>query len=300
MLAKSSTPSTRADLEPPVVRLERQAVDELHQAGHRFAAGQMGDVDPFDRPRRVLQLEHFLQAGQPLLRVDEEHLGLDVRVQFAALVERFQHLDFVAQPGGRFELAVPRPPRASRPSSPRAASACSPPETSASRWMSRRYSSFEIRKLHGAVHWSIEANRQGRNQRHFSSASSMSRLQVRNLKIFCSTCNRAAQAAGAGERAVQLRAPLVRLAGELDPRKILANENLQIGKRLVVLQVLVELRLHVLDQPGFDQQGVDLALGLDVVDVGNLRDQFGRAPLVGRRLQKIAAARARRFLALPT
>src|SRR5688500_4109305 len=54
--------------------------------------------------------------------------------------------------------------------------------------MSRRYSSLLIRRLQGAVHWLIDAKRHGRNQRQRSSASSMSRLQVRNLKTFCSAC----------------------------------------------------------------------------------------------------------------
>jgi hypothetical protein len=49
--------------------------------------------------------------------------------------------------------------------------------------MSARYSSFEIRRLQGAVHWPIEASRQGRYQRHCGSEASMSSVQVRNLKI---------------------------------------------------------------------------------------------------------------------
>ena len=56
-----------------------------------------------------------------------------------------------------------------------------------SRLMSRRYSSFEMRRLQGAVHWSMEASRQGRNHRHWSSLASMSSEQVRNLKIRWST-----------------------------------------------------------------------------------------------------------------
>ncbi len=84
---------------------------------------------------------------------------------------------------------------------------------------------------------------------------------MRNLKIFCSTWICAAQAAGAGEWSVQLRAPLVRLAGEFDARKILADVDFQVGKRFVVFQILIVFRLDVLDQPGFEQQGVDFAFG---------------------------------------
>ena len=70
------------------------------------------------------------------------------------------------------------------------------------------------------------------------------------------------------------------------------------GKRLVVLQVLVELRLDVLDQPGFDQQGVDLAVGGEEVDVGDLADQVGRAAVVGGGLEKVAAGPGAQVLGL--
>ena len=167
--------------------------------------------------------------------------------------------------------------------------------------MSWRYSSLEIRRLHGAVHWSIEASRQGRNQRHRSSLFVDVQRAGAELEDLLQHLHRAAQAAGAGERPVELRAPLVRLAGELDAGKILAGGDLQVRKRLVVLQVLVVLGLDVLDQPGFDQQGVDLALGLEEVDVADLADQVGRAAILGGGLEKVAAGpRARRFLALPT
>ena len=59
------------------------------------------------RGRRV-ELEDLLQAGEALLRVDEEHLGLLVLVQLAALAEAFEHLDFVAQPGRLLELQLGR------------------------------------------------------------------------------------------------------------------------------------------------------------------------------------------------
>ncbi len=50
----------RANPVSLVARLERQPVDELHQAGHGLAAGQVGDVDPLDGPRRPGQTEHLL------------------------------------------------------------------------------------------------------------------------------------------------------------------------------------------------------------------------------------------------
>ena len=59
-----------ANAKPPIARLERQAIEKLHQAGDRFVAAQVGDVDAFDVSRPVFELEDFLQAGEPLLRID--------------------------------------------------------------------------------------------------------------------------------------------------------------------------------------------------------------------------------------
>lgn len=59
--------------------------------------------------------------------------------------------------------------------------------------------------------------------------------------------------------------------------EILAVEDLQVRKRLVVLELLVEPRLDVLDEPGFQQQGVDLAVGFQHIDVGDFWDEVGGA-----------------------
>jgi len=50
------------------------------------------------------------------------------------------------------------------------------------------------------------------------------------------------------------------------------GRDLEIGEGLVVLEVAVEPRLDVLDQPALEQEGVDLAFGLEVVDVADLAD----------------------------
>src|SRR5262249_46133405 len=63
-----------------------------------------------------------------------------------------------------------------------------------------------------------------------------------------------AERAGAGERPVELDALAARLAGELDAGEVLADADLQIREGLVVLQLDVETRLDVLDQPGLHQQ----------------------------------------------
>ena len=164
--------------------------------------------------------------------------------------------------------------------------------------MSRRYSSLLIRRLQGAVHWSMLASRHGRNQRQRSSPSSMSRRAGAELEDPLQHLHRPAQGPRAGERAVELHAAVRRLAGDLDAREVLAGRDLQVGKRLVVLQLLVVLRLDVLDQPRFHQQGIDLAVALDVIDVGDLVDPRRGAVLVLGPLQKVAAGPAAEVLRL--
>ena len=73
---------------------------------------------PFDIPRPLAQLEDLLQAGEALLRIDEKHLGLLVRLELAALAEAFEHFDFVAQPGRLLESQLLATPRPSLPASP--------------------------------------------------------------------------------------------------------------------------------------------------------------------------------------
>ncbi len=80
-----------------------------------------------------------------------------------------------------------------------------------------------------------------------------------------------------------------RLAGEFDPRKILADADFEVRKGLVVFEFLVEAGLHVLDQAGFKQQRVDLALGLDEIDRANFGDEVGRADILRGGRVEIAA-----------
>ena len=85
-----------------------------------------------------------------------------------------------------------------------------------------------------------------------------------------------------------------------DAGKVLVREDLQVGKGLVVAQIAIELRQDVLDQPRFHQQGIQLALRVQVVDVADFLHQPGGPQIFGRGLEKIAARPARRFFALPT
>ena len=79
------------------------------------------------------------------------------------------------------------------------------------------------------------------------------------------------------ERAVEPDAPAPRRARELHARIVLTHADLQIRKRLVVLELDVETGLNVLDEPGLHEQGVDLGLGLDEIDVGDELDEIGGA-----------------------
>src|SRR5207248_1005050 len=89
------------------------------------------------------------------------------------------------------------------------------------------------------------------------------------------------QRAGAGEGAVQLDAAAAGRARELDAREVLADADLQVREGLVVLEVDVEARADVLDEAGLQEQGVDLALGFEVVDVGDEADEVGGARVLG-------------------
>src|SRR5262249_5963960 len=77
------------------------------------------------------------------------------------------------------------------------------------------------------------------------------------------------QAAGAGERAVEANALATRLSGDLDPRELLAGPYLEVGERLVVLEIFVEPRSQVLDHPRLGKQGGDRVSRLDIVDVAD-------------------------------
>ena len=108
MLPKSFTPFDRADTETPIARAERQSVDEADEAGDRILSGNVCDVDALDRPGSLFQFQNLPQPGEPLLWIDVEHLRLDVRVNFAAFIQRFQGVDFVAEFGRLLETQFTR------------------------------------------------------------------------------------------------------------------------------------------------------------------------------------------------
>ena len=110
--------------------------------------------------------------------------------------------------------------------------------------------------------------------------------------------DRPAQALGPRERAVQLDAPVERLTGEVDAGKVFARRDLQVGKRLVVLEVAVVLGLNVLDQARFHQECVDLAVGGQELDVGDLADPVADPAVAAGGLVKVRAGAAAQVLGL--
>src|SRR5437660_12085332 len=89
--------------------------------------------------------------------------------------------------------------------------------------------------------------------------------------------NGQAQTFGAGERHIELDATAARRSRKLDAREIFPDANLQIRKRLIILQVDVKTRLNILHQPGFHEQGVHVTVGNNEIDVGDQLDQIARA-----------------------
>ncbi len=126
----------------------------------------------------------------------------------------------------------------------------------------------------------------------------MSRVQVTELEEPLQHIHRVLQALGTGERTVEPHTTAARRAGELDAWIVLTHADLQVGKRLVVLQADVEARLNVLDEPGFQQQGIDFAFGSKVVDVGNERHEVGGAVVFQRGLGEVVGGPVAQVLRL--
>ena len=74
--------------------------------------------------------------------------------------------------------------------------------------------------------------------------------------------------------------------------------DLQVGKGLVVFLQRVEPGLHILDQPAFQQQGIDLAVGLEIVDVADFLHEIGGPAVEFSSLEEIVARPAPQILGL--
>ena len=268
----------RADAVAFVAGFERQPVEELHDAGHRFAALQVRDVHTFNPSRPFGQFEDLLQAGHSFFGIDVEHFGLCVRFEVAAQIQVFERRNFIANAGRFFELQLLRrqPHLVSQffqqpvflaveehpqPANVFAVILFTDPQVAGSRAL------VDARQQTGpkpapAFVLFVDVERAG--------------AEAKNL---LQHGDGAAEFLGVRERPVKFRSRTLRSAREFDARKIFRRRDFQIGERFVVLQFLIEARLNVLDQPGFQQQRVDFAVRFDVIDVGDFRDEVGRAAI---------------------
>ena len=285
------------DLVPAIARLERQAVDEGHQRADHLGAAQVGDVHAVDRARDRVELQDLLEPLEPLARVDVEDLGLGVLGEVAAQVEALQGLDLVAEPGGLLELellarlahlllhlleqdvllAVEEELQAADVG---AVALAIDPQVAGGRALVDRVEQAGAEPSPAGIVL-LDVQRAGAE-----------------LEDPLEDLDGAAEALGPRERAVELDAAVERLAGEVDAGEVLAGRDLQVGEGLVVLEVAVVLGLDVLDQPGFHQQGVDLAVGGEELDVGDLVDPVADAAVVGGPLVEVRTGPAPQVLGL--
>ena len=84
-----------------------------------------------------------------------------------------------------------------------------------------------------------------------------------------------AKLTGAGERSVELGSLGLRRACHFNSRVVLVRGDHQVGKGLVVFEILVVARLDIFDQSVLGQKSVDLAIAFHVVDVGDFVNPLG-------------------------
>ncbi len=280
-------PLDAADAHSPETRLERQPVDELHNAGDGVGAAGMGDVNAFDRPRLLLHPQDFLQAGEALFWIDGKNLRLDVGFQAAALVERFQQVDFVPQPGGLLELQFRG--RGGHVFAHLAQEGLSFP-------FEKRLQAVDVLAVF------LPRNPQVARRRTLAGGSQQARAKPSPARIafvdvqgagakledLLQNRHRPAQRPRIGERSVKFRAALLRRARDADAGIVFVGADFQVGKRLVVAEVAIEFRQEVLDEPGLHEQGVDFAFRCEEVDVADFRHEARGPRVFGGRFEEVA------------
>ena len=155
----------RLDAVAAVARLERQAVDELHQRRHRVLPPRWAMSTPSMVRGVCARPSTLRRPTQALLRLDGEDLRLHVLLDLAALAQLLQGRDRRRAAGPPSRTAGRRWPPASPASISRISLSFLPSSTRRSERICLRYSSLVTRKLHGAVHWRMLCSRHGRNQR---------------------------------------------------------------------------------------------------------------------------------------
>ena len=63
------TAARATNAKATIARPKRKPVDEVDQAGDRFVAAKVGDVDPLNGPRLPVEMKHLLQADETFFRI---------------------------------------------------------------------------------------------------------------------------------------------------------------------------------------------------------------------------------------
>ena len=222
--AKSSTPCDALDLVAAIAGLEGQAVDERHQRADRLGAAQVGDVHAVDRSGGSIEVEDLPAApsGPCAGRRRRPRAGRawsrsPRRLRFS------RRLDLVAEPGGLLELE----------GLARLAHLLFHLARGAASFLPSR--KRRRRRMSLAVVLAIDpqvARRRALVDRVQQAGAEPAPARVVLLDVQRAGAeledplqhlDRAAQALGPGERAVELDAAVERLAGEVDAGEVLAG-----------------------------------------------------------------------------
>ena len=214
------------------------------------------------------QAQDLAQPLEALARVDAEDLRLHVEVDVAGEAQRLQGLDLVAQPRGvlephvlagllhlRHHLLEHDPPAGAHELD-------QPLDVLAVLFLA------DPRAAGGGALADVE---QDARPEELAVRVVLADVQAAGAELerLLEGVDRRPQAADADERAVELRVgPGV--AGDVDGWEIVLDGDLEVREGLVVAQPLVVGRLDVLDEAVFLEQGVDLGVALDPVDVDHL------------------------------
>ena len=95
-----------ADAEAAVAGLEGPSVDEADEAADGLAAHDVSDVHTLNDAEGLVELEEAGEAFESGGDIELKDFGLDVFIDFAAVVEGLEGLELVAEAGGVLEMEL--------------------------------------------------------------------------------------------------------------------------------------------------------------------------------------------------